>query len=57
MIILENGMEIFFGYHNNLCLKDWCCSWIHVNEPKYFYFSLTLFGGSVTMQRKIKVKV
>ncbi len=58
MIILKNGMEILFSYrsYSGLFLKDWLCSWFCVNEPKYFYFGLTIFGLSVTMQKKVKVK-
>jgi len=60
IFIFGNGMELFFGYqNNNILFLNWFCSWVYINEPNYFYFSLTLFGISVTIQyrRKKKVKI
>ena len=54
MIFLKNGTEIFFNYRNMIKPIDWLFSKLYVNDPTYFYLSLTLFGFSVTMQRKVK---
>ena len=54
IFLLENGTEIFFQYKNNMRFIDWLCSKLYVNESDYFCFGLTLFGLSVTMQRKVK---
>lgn len=59
IVLLESGMEILFDYKKlkTLSLVDWFCSWLYVNEPKYFYLGLTIIGLSVTMQKKVKVKI
>jgi len=52
IFILENGIEMNFDYNNRVGGLDWIFSKIYINQSDYFYFSLTLFGGSVTMQKK-----
>jgi len=52
IFILENGTEMIFTYNDRVGVFDWIFSKIYINQSDYFYFSLTLFGGSVTMQKK-----
>ena len=55
MIILKNGTEILFSYKKFYSLSsavDWLFSKLYENQENYFYLSLTLFGGSVTIQKR-----
>ena len=54
-IFYINNYEIRLGKClPNIRFLHWLCSWIRVDNKKYFYFGLTLLGGSVTMSKKKK---
>jgi hypothetical protein len=50
----KNKTEVIFSYMSN-SFKDWLFSRLYTNDGRMLYLSLTLFGLSVTIQKKKKL--